>query len=104
MAAAAMVHRYACGNVNCIASPPSSASKSRSITCRHRVIAQGDFVAPPLSWDADFGVCGRICTARRLSVRGNSPLAFQVRFPCLPPGTSQWNKIEHHLFSYISQN
>ena len=22
----------------------------------------------------------------------------------LPPGTSKWNKIEHRLFSYISQN
>jgi hypothetical protein len=22
----------------------------------------------------------------------------------LPPGTSKWNKIEHHLFSFISQN
>ena len=21
-----------------------------------------------------------------------------------PPGTSKWNKIEHHLFSYITQN
>jgi len=28
------VHGCACGNVNCIASPPSSASKSRSVTCR----------------------------------------------------------------------
>ena len=24
--------------------------------------------------------------------------------PILPPGTSKWNKIEHRLFSYISQN
>jgi transposase len=29
-------------------------------------------------------------------------LAIQVRH--LPPGTSKWNKIEHRLFSFISQN
>jgi hypothetical protein len=29
-------------------------------------------------------------------------LAIQVCH--LPPGTSKWNKIEHRLFSYISQN
>lgn len=23
---------------------------------------------------------------------------------CLPPGTSKWNKMEHRLFSFISQN
>ena len=28
----------------------------------------------------------------------------RTREPLLPPGTSKWNKIEHRLFSYISQN
>jgi len=35
-------------------------------------------------------------------------LADQFRFPItvchLPPGTSKWNKIEHRLFSFITQN
>lgn len=35
-------------------------------------------------------------------------LADELRFPVsvchLPPGTSKWNKIEHRLFSFISQN
>ena len=35
-------------------------------------------------------------------------LADELRFPIsvshLPPGTSKWNKIEHRLFSFISQN
>jgi len=63
------------------------ASRHRDFGIRpaDRVIALGDFVAPPLSWDGDFGVCDRICTARRLSVRENSPVAFQVRFPCDRP-------------------
>src|ERR1700730_3084994 len=29
---------------------------------------------------------------------------FCIRVCHLPPGTSKWNKIEHRLFSYISQN
>jgi hypothetical protein len=35
-------------------------------------------------------------------------LASEIRLPIsvhhLPPGTSKWNKIEHRLFSFISQN
>ena len=35
-------------------------------------------------------------------------LANELRFPIsvchLPPGTSKWNKIEHRLFSFITQN
>ncbi len=31
-------------------------------------------------------------------------LGFPVRVCHLPPGTSKWNKIEHRLFSFISQN
>ena len=31
---------------------------------------------------------------------------FRTYRPCCssPPGTSKWNKIEHRLFSFISQN
>ena len=29
---------------------------------------------------------------------------LQITVCHLPPGTSKWNKIEHRLFSYISQN
>ena len=31
-------------------------------------------------------------------------LAIAIELHHLPPGTSKWNKIEHRLFSYISQN
>ena len=31
-------------------------------------------------------------------------LGIEVTVHHLPPGTSKWNKIEHRLFSYISQN
>jgi hypothetical protein len=30
--------------------------------------------------------------------------AFPVRVCRFPPGTSKWNKVEHRLFSFISQN
>ena len=29
---------------------------------------------------------------------------MQIRVCHFPPGTSKWNKIEHRLFSFISQN
>ena len=29
---------------------------------------------------------------------------LNIRVSHLPPGTSKWNKIEHRLFSFISQN
>jgi len=32
------------------------------------------------------------------------PTDRQSRVSHLPPGTSKWNKIEHRLFSFISQN
>ena len=31
-------------------------------------------------------------------------LALPIEVCHLPPGTSKWNKIEHRLFSFISQN
>ena len=31
-------------------------------------------------------------------------LALPIEVCHLPPGTSQWNKIEHRLFSFITQN
>jgi hypothetical protein len=31
-------------------------------------------------------------------------LGFPISVSHLPPGTSKWNKIEHRLFSFISQN
>ena len=31
-------------------------------------------------------------------------LGFPIHVCHLPPGTSKWNKIEHHLFSFISKN
>ena len=31
-------------------------------------------------------------------------LGLEISVHHLPPGTSKWNKIEHRLFSYISQN
>lgn len=31
-------------------------------------------------------------------------LGFCITVCHLPPGTSKWNKIEHHLFAYIAQN
>jgi Rhodopirellula transposase DDE domain len=33
-----------------------------------------------------------------------SEIGIDIRVHHLPPGTSKWNKIEHRLFSYISQN
>jgi hypothetical protein len=31
-------------------------------------------------------------------------LAISIEVHHLPPGTSKWNKIEHRLFSFITQN
>jgi hypothetical protein len=31
-------------------------------------------------------------------------LDFPVHISYFPPGTSRWNKIEHRMFSYITQN
>ena len=31
-------------------------------------------------------------------------IGLQIHVRHFPPGTSKWNKIEHRLFSYISQN
>ena len=31
-------------------------------------------------------------------------LGLSIRVSHFPPGTSKWNKIEHRLFSFISQN
>ena len=31
-------------------------------------------------------------------------LGIEIAIHHLPPGTSKWNKVEHRLFSYISQN
>jgi hypothetical protein len=31
-------------------------------------------------------------------------IGIDIKVHHLPPGTSKWNKIEHRLFSYISQN
>jgi hypothetical protein len=33
-----------------------------------------------------------------------SEIGIDIKVHHLPPGTSKWNKIEHRLFSYISQN
>jgi len=33
-----------------------------------------------------------------------SEIGIEIKVHHLPPGTSKWNKIEHRLFSYISQN
>jgi hypothetical protein len=40
---------------------------------------------------------------RELQTLANE-LALTIAVHHLPPGTSKWNKIEHRLFSYISQN
>ena len=34
----------------------------------------------------------------------NNELGFPITVCHLPPGTSKWNKIEHRLFSFITQN
>ena len=33
-----------------------------------------------------------------------SEIGIEIKVHHLPPGTSKWNKIEHRMFSYISQN
>ncbi len=53
--------------------------------------------------------CGGSNGARvRLRKRELQVLADELGFPItvchLPPGTSKWNKIEHRLFSFITQN
>ena len=40
----------------------------------------------------------RVCTPTRSVAKKNAPMCH------FPPGTSKWNKIEHRLFSAISQN
>lgn len=40
-----------------------------------------------------------------LSIQGLvDELGFPITVCHLPPGTSKWNKIEHRLFSFITQN
>ena len=39
-----------------------------------------------------------------LAIRLVDELGFPVTVCHLPPGTSKWNKIEHRLFSFITQN
>ena len=40
---------------------------------------------------------------RELQVLANE-IGIDIAVHHLPPGTSKWNKIEHRLFSFISQN
>jgi hypothetical protein len=35
---------------------------------------------------------------------GGEEFRLEISICHLPPGTSKWNKIEHRLFSFISQN
>ena len=69
-------------------------------------------------------VAGRYPLARRLVITANGgesngsrvrlwkvelqrladELGISIEVHHLPPGTSKWNKIEHRLFSFISQN
>lgn len=46
-----------------------------------RVIAQGDFGIPTLSWDGDYGVCGRVCTARGPSSGGKFACSVPSAIP-----------------------
>ncbi len=46
-----------------------------------RVIARGEFGVPTLSFGEDFGVCGRICTARRLSPGGKFACSVPSAIP-----------------------
>src|SRR6516164_2345143 len=54
-----------------------------------------------------FGACvtrtaiGKLCKAP--SGKANE-LGLDIVVTHLPPGTSKWNKIDHRLFSFISQN
>jgi hypothetical protein len=41
---------------------------------------------------------------RRGRRRETNELGLDIVVSHLPPGTSKWNKIEHRLFSFISQN
>ena len=46
----------------------------------------------------------RVRLWKRELQRLSDELGLEVTVHHLPPGTSKWNKIEHRLFSYISQN
>jgi DNA-binding phage protein len=46
----------------------------------------------------------RVRLWKRELQRLSDELGLEISVHHLPPGTSKWNKIEHRLFSYISQN
>ncbi len=46
----------------------------------------------------------RVRLWKRELQRLSDELGLEITVHHLPPGTSKWNKIEHRLFSYISQN
>ena len=46
----------------------------------------------------------RVRLSKRELHRLASDIGIDIMVHHLPPGTSKWNKIEHRLFSYISQN
>ena len=45
----------------------------------------------------------RMCLWKRELHRLASEIGIDIKVHHLPPGTSKWNKIEHRLFSFISQ-
>jgi hypothetical protein len=46
----------------------------------------------------------RVRLSKRELQKLTNELGFDIVVSHLPPGTSKWNKIEHRLFSFISQN
>ncbi len=61
--------------------------------------------ATRLTITADGGSNGsRVRLWKRELQRLSNELSLDITVHHLPPGTSKWNKIEHRLFSYISQN
>ena len=51
---------------------------------------------------AESKACGRGGISAVSKLADETGLAIAVSY--FPPGTSKWNKIEHRLFSFISQN
>jgi len=47
--------------------------------------------------------CPRWSAKRELQALANA-LGIPITVCHLPPGTSKWNKIEHRLFSFVTQN
>jgi hypothetical protein len=59
---------------------------------------------PVITADGGGSNGSRVRLCKRERQRLANELGIDIKVHHLPPGTSKWNKIEHRLFSFITQN